>query len=170
MSSNQKSVDRDTDPAPRGPRGWWSLLVGRPGPASVALCLVGAALLVVSSVIHLHLWSTGYRHIPTIGPLFLLQGVAGIALALVISVSRRPWAALAGALFAASTIGGLLVSVEVGLFGFKDSLSAPDATSSLVVESAALVVLAVAVLLGAHRPRDVAVGALAARSVAVHDG
>jgi hypothetical protein len=157
MSSQQKSIERDAGPAPHGSRKWWSPLVGPPSPASVVCCLVGAVWLVVSSVIHLHLWSTGYRHIPTIGPLFLLQGVAGIALALVVGVTRRAWAALAGAVFAGSTIGGLLVSVEVGLFGFKDSLSAPDATLSLAVESAALVVLAVAVLLAGHRPRDVAV-------------
>jgi len=27
--------------------------------------------------IHLHLWLEGYRHIPTNGPLFLLDAVAG---------------------------------------------------------------------------------------------
>ncbi len=127
-----------------------------PGVLQTILCLAGALLLVVSAVIHLHLWSTGYRHIPTIGPLFLMQGVAGIVLALVVAVTRRAGAALVGALFAASTIGGLILSVEVGLFGFKDSLSAPDATLSLVVESAALVVLAAAVLVGSHRPQSVA--------------
>ena len=130
-------------------------MVAPPSPVSTVLCLVGGVLLVVSSVIHLHLWSTGYRHIPTIGPLFLLQGIVGIVLALLVGVTRRVWAALLGALFAASTIGGLLLSVEVGLFGFKDSLSAPDATLSLVVESAALVVLAAAVLLGSHRTHAV---------------
>ena len=106
----------------------------------------------LSALIHLHLWSTGYRHIPTIGPLFLLQGVVAIGLALVVVATRRAWAALAGAAFAASTIGGLLLSVEVGLFGFKDSLSAPYATSSLLVESVAVVVLATAALVGIGRP------------------
>ena len=152
MSESQKSATGGTHTATR----WWAPLVAPPSPASNVLCLVGGALLVVSSVIHLHLWSTGYRHIPTIGPLFLMQGIVGIALALLVGITRRAWAALGGALFAASTIGGLLLSVEVGLFGFKDSLSAPDATLSLVVESAALVVLASAVLLGSHRPHAVA--------------
>ncbi len=126
-----------------------------PGVLQTILCLAGALLLVVSAGIHLHLWSTGYRHIPTIGPLFLMQGVAGIVLGLVVAVTRRGAAALLGALFAASTIGGLILSVEVGLFGFKDSLSAPDATLSLVVESAALVVLAAAVIIGSHRTHRV---------------
>lgn len=123
-----------------------------PGVVASGLCLAGAALLVVSAIIHIHLWSTGYRHIPTIGPLFLLQGIAGITIAVVVALIRRAWAALVGAGFAASTIAGLLLSVEVGLFGFEDSLSAPDATLSLMVESAALVVLAAAALVGVRRP------------------
>ncbi len=141
-----------TDPGLSARRKWWLRLATPPGLIATVLCLAGAVLLVVSAVIHLHLWSTGYRHIPTIGPLFLLQGIAGIALALLVAVTRRGWAAVIGAGFAASTIGGLVLSVEVGLFGFKDSLSAPDATLSLVVESAAFLVLAAAVLVGARRP------------------
>jgi len=116
------------------------------------LCLAGGALLAASAAIHLHLWSTGYRHIPTIGPLSLLQAIVGIGLALALVVARRGRAALAGAVFAASTIGGLLVSVEVGPFGLKDGISAPDAALSLVVESMALVVLAAAAVVGARRP------------------
>jgi hypothetical protein len=133
-------------------RKWWLRLASPPGLTATVLCVAGAVLLVVSAVIHLHLWSTGYRHIPTIGPLFLLQGIVGIALALLVAGTRRGWAALIGAGFAASTIGGLVLSVEVGLFGFKDSITAPDATLSLVVESAAVLVLAAAVLVGARRP------------------
>ena len=132
-------------------RGWRRLTVS-PGPAGTVLCLIGAILLLLSAGIHLHLWSTGYRHIPTIGPLFMLQGVVGIGLALAVAVTRRAWAALAGAAFAASTVAGLLISVEVGLFGFRDSFSAPYATWSLLAESAAVVVLAVAGLVTTGRP------------------
>jgi hypothetical protein len=141
------------DSGASAPRQWLLRLVSPPTLTSTVLSLAGAGLLVVSAVIHLHLWSTGYRHIPTIGPLFLMQGIVGIGLALLVAVTRRAWAALIGAGFAASTIGGLLLSVEVGLFGFKDSLSAPDATLSLVVESVAFVVLAAAGLVAVLRPR-----------------
>ena len=125
---------------PRRAAGWRRLTVS-PGPAGTVLGLTGAILLLLSAGIHLHLWSTGYRHIRTIGPVFMLHGVVGIGLT--VAVTRRAWAALAGAAFA-STIGGLLISVEVGLSGFRDSFSAPYATSSLLVESAAVAVLAVA--------------------------
>jgi hypothetical protein len=125
-------------------------LLASPGLVASLLCWAGAVLLVASAVIHLHLWSTGYQHIPTIGPLFLLQGIAGIVVALAVAVSRHYLVALAGALFAAGTIGGLILSVEVGLFGFKDSFSAPWATDSLVIEIAAFCVLVAASFLGMH--------------------
>ena len=40
-----------------------------------------AAPLAWIGYIHLHLWAEGYRQIPTDGPLFLLDAVAGFALA-----------------------------------------------------------------------------------------
>jgi hypothetical protein len=104
---------------------------------------VGAALVATTGAIHLHLWASGYRTIPTIGPLFLLQGIAGAALAVALVASRRLLTVVAGAGFMVATIGGFLLSVYVGLFGFMDTLAAPFAGVSLVVESAGAVVLSV---------------------------
>lgn len=122
----------------------WRSLINSPDLTHSLLFWVGALLVAGSAVIHLHLWSTGYRHIPTIGPLFLVQGIAGLLAAVAVGVTRHPLVAAATALFVAGTIGGLVLSVEVGLFGFRDSFSAPWATTSLVVEAAAAVVLATA--------------------------
>ena len=119
------------------------------------LALAGAALLVWSSVIHLQLWSDGYRSISVIGPLFLIQGIGGIALALSVAVFRRAVLLAAGAVLLAGTAAGLLVSTAFGLFGFQESLAVPYATSSLVVEFTGAAVLAVAtatVLAGRRRP------------------
>ncbi len=118
---------------------WWV--------ATNAFMLAGAGLIAWSAGIHLDLWHEGYKHLPTIGTLFLLQAIAGFALALVVAVVRRLIPALAGILFLASTIGGFIISVNVGLFGFKDSLQAPFAHLSLVVEIVGIGVLAVACLL-----------------------
>ena len=71
-----------------------------------------------------------------------------MAVALLEAVSRHFVAARRGALFAAGTVGDLILSVEVGLLGFMDSSSAPYATASLMVESAALAVLLTAALPG----------------------
>ena len=78
-------------------RHWARLLLS--GPARLAppiarwavalLAVAGAALLVWSGVIHLQLWSGGYRGISVVGPLFLIQGIASIVLALAVAVFRR---------------------------------------------------------------------------------
>jgi hypothetical protein len=118
--------------------------------------VIGSALLAASSAIHLELWFMGYRIIPTIGPLFLIQGLAGALLAVLLLLSRRLFVVVAATGFMIATIGGLLLSIYVGLFGFTDSLAAPYAGLSLGVESAGLVVLAVigTVLVRGHDHSD----------------
>src|SRR5580700_4358729 len=59
--------------------------------------IAGAALLVASGAIHLDLYLTGYRTIPTIGPLFLLQVIAAFVLAAAILVTGNWVAEAAGA-------------------------------------------------------------------------
>ena len=153
-SSQTNTILRDHDSASRdGVPGRAARLLAR-GPARMkspsarwgvnVLAIAGAALMVWSGVIHLQLWSDGYRSIPVIGPLFLIQGVGGIALAVVIAVFRRLVLMAAGAVMMAATAAGLLLSAGVGLFGFTESLAVPYAMSSLVVEFASAAVLAVA--------------------------
>jgi hypothetical protein len=98
------------------------------------VALAGAALLAWSGVIHLQLWADGYRDISVIGPLFLVQGVGSIVIAAGLAAFRRLALIAAGALTLAATAAGLLLSVYVGLFGYKESLAVPDAQSSLVIE------------------------------------
>lgn len=116
------------------------------------LAVAGAVLLVWSSVIHLQLWADGYRDIPTIGPLFITQGIACIVLAVALVIFRRLALMAAGAVSLAATAIGLLLSVHVGLFGFQESLAVPYAVSSLVVEftGAALLVIATAAIMAGH--------------------
>jgi hypothetical protein len=123
-----------------------------------ALAFAGAALMVWSGVIHLQLWSDGYRSISVIGPLFLIQGIGGIALAAVIAVFRRVILIAAGAVTMAATAAGLLLSADIGLFGFQESLAVPYAVSSLVVEFAGAAVLAAAAIVLAARPGSRSVG------------
>jgi predicted lipoprotein with Yx(FWY)xxD motif len=82
--------------------------------------IAGAVFLVASGAIHLDLYLTGYRSIPTIGWLFLLQIISAFLLAIAIVVSRHPLAAASGAAFALGTLGGYLLSLKVGLFGFTE--------------------------------------------------
>ncbi len=138
----------------------WTLLVTGPRRsrrpvdlAATAAFALGGALLIWSAYVHFHLWSEtdGYRSIPTIGPLFLLQSIAGLVIGIGVVVIRRLWAAVIGIGFALSTIAGFLLSVAVGLFGFKDSWLAPFAKEAFTIEIlavAALVAAAVLCLVG----------------------
>jgi predicted lipoprotein with Yx(FWY)xxD motif len=89
------------------------------------LRVAGAGLLIATGAIHLDLYLTGYRSIPTIGWLFLLQVIAAFGLgAAVLATAVLPrgsmLAAAAGAAFSLATLGGYLLSVWSGLFGFKE--------------------------------------------------
>jgi hypothetical protein len=113
----------------------------------------GSILVLLSGLIHIKLWASGYQDISVIGPLFLAQGIVGILLALALGVFRRLWLIGAGAGYCVATAAGLLLSVNFGLFGFKDSLAVPYATSSMVEEFiGGGVLLLTAVALLAARP------------------
>ena len=117
--------------------------------AATAPFALGGALLIWSASVHFHLWSEtdGYRSIPTIGPLFLLQSIAGLVIGIGVVVVRRLWAAVIGIGFALSTIAGFLLSVAVGLFGFKDSWLAPFAKEAFTIEILAVAVFVAAAVL-----------------------
>lgn len=134
----------------------WGMLWRGPGRSRRALDLaattafaVGGLLLVCSAYIHFHLWSetSGYRAIPTIGPLFLLQSIAGLVIGVGVVAVRRLWAAVIGIGFALSTMAGFLISVAHGLFGFKDSWLAPFAKEAFTIEGIAAAVLVIAAAL-----------------------
>ena len=121
--------------------------------AVLVLAGTGAGFLVWSGVIHLELWSDGYKDISVIGPLFLVQGIASIVVAAVIVAFR--WLALlaVGAVTGIATAVGLLLSVHIGLFGYTESLSVPYAVLSLAVEfTAAFVLLVGACILALAAP------------------
>jgi predicted lipoprotein with Yx(FWY)xxD motif len=113
----------------------------------VILRVAGSGLLIATAAIHLDLYLTGYRTIPTIGWLFLLQVIAAFGLGLaVLAIPSRfaiasRLAAAAGAGFALATLGGYLLSVWTGLFGFKEVRTTAGIVAG-VVEVVAFVVLA----------------------------
>ena len=125
--------------------------------------IAGAALLIASGAIHLDLYLTGYRSIPIIGPLFLLQIIAAFVLAVAILVTRHWLAAGAGAGFAASTLGGYLLSLKVGLFGFTEVRTTAGIVAA-IIDVAAFAALATAVILALNLGRR-ALAATAAASV-----
>ena len=109
--------------------------------------IAGAALLIASGAIHLDLYLTGYNSIPTIGPLFLLQVIAAFLLAIAIPLTGLRLAYLAGAGFAISTLGGYLLSLKVGLFGFTEVRTTAGIVAG-IIDVAAFAVLAAGAVSG----------------------
>jgi hypothetical protein len=130
------------------------------------LRVAGAGLLIAAGAIHLDLYLTGYWTIPTIGWLFLLQVIAAFGLGLAVLaipgrlVTPSRLAAAAGAGFALATLGGYLLSVWTGLFGFKEIRTTAGLVTG-VVEVAAFAVLAVLALAPAPARADATVKASA---------
>jgi predicted lipoprotein with Yx(FWY)xxD motif len=103
--------------------------------------VAGAGLLFASGAIHLDLYLTGYRSIPTVGTLFLLQEVVAFGLGVIILVTGSRLASAVGAGFALSTLVGYLISLEFGLFGFREVPTVAGVVSA-VIDLAAFAVLA----------------------------
>jgi predicted lipoprotein with Yx(FWY)xxD motif len=144
----------DTEPVLQAGRG-----SSRPGKqpksrtrARLALRLAGGGLLIATGAIHLDLYLTGYRSIPTIGWLFLLQVIAAFVLGAAVLASGARLAAAAGAAFSLATLGGYLLSLWIGLFGFKEVRTTAGIAAGLV-EVAAFAALAGLAAMPAERGR-----------------
>ena len=116
--------------------------------------LVGAAAVLVSAYVHYRLYFLGgYRGIApeqfaglTISRAFAVNAIAGFLLAWALVVSVRVprvagLAALAGALFAAGTLGAYVLSRTVGLLGFDEHTTTTEGAIAAVAEVVAIVAL-----------------------------
>jgi predicted lipoprotein with Yx(FWY)xxD motif len=130
--------------------------------------IAGAALLIASGAIHLDLYVTGYNSIPTIGPLFLLQIIAAFLLAVVIPLTGLRLAYAAGAGFGLATLGGYLLTLKVGLFGFTEVRTTAGIVAA-IIDIAIFAVLAAGMIsgLGLGRRLLPAVGAVSAIALAL---
>jgi predicted lipoprotein with Yx(FWY)xxD motif len=130
--------------------------------------IAGAALLIASGAIHLDLYLTGYNSIPTIGPLFLLQIITAFVLAAAIPLTGLRLAYLAGAGFGLATLGGYLLSLKVGLFGFTEVRTTAGIIAA-IIDVAIFAVLGCGAIsgLGLGRRLIPAVGAVSAIALAL---
>jgi hypothetical protein len=115
---------------------------------------LGAVAILVVGAVHLQQYlGADFYDIPTIGPLFLLNVIAGLVLGVVV-VSWRHWLpALAAAGFGAATVLAFWISVVHGLFGLKET---PTGSAQVLAEVAEYVAVAFGLVAAAglwHRPR-----------------
>jgi predicted lipoprotein with Yx(FWY)xxD motif len=132
------------------------------------LRIAGAMLLGVSAGIHLDLYLTGYRTIPTIGWLFLLQFIGGFTLAAAVLVTHSRLAVSASAAFALSTLSAYLLAVWVGLFGFREVRTRAGIAAGLIEVAAFATLALAAAAAGPAREDDGWISSAARRVARVH--
>jgi hypothetical protein len=118
---------------------------------AIGAIFVGAALIVTTASIHLHLWLAGYRHVPRLGPLFMAQAITGLIGGPLIAAARYAVFVVGGAIYMASSAVGLILSDTVGFVGIHDTFAAPWAGWALGVEIAGFVILTAAAGLLVYR-------------------
>jgi len=106
------------------------------------------ATLAVSGVIHAYLYIHGYRHIPAIGPAFLLQASVFCALAVLILTGGPDWLRWAGGVFSVAALAAFALSRTVGLFGFTERgwQPSPHAAVSVIAEVLTVALVTASVL------------------------
>ena len=118
--------------------------------ASPVLRGLAATGVLLSASVHLQLWAQGIRVVPVIGEAFMLNAIGGLVLGLLL-LTWRHWLPLVGAMvFGLSTLGAFVMSVTVGMFGFREQAAGVMQYLAAAAEIAA-VVFAVAALVVEHR-------------------
>jgi hypothetical protein len=82
----------------------------------MSLRVVGALALLVSAAVHLYLWFDGVRN-QTVGPLFLVNVVSGVVIAVLLILWTNWVPAFLTLGFGVATLGAFIISATVGLLG-----------------------------------------------------
>ena len=114
----------------------------------IAICVV------TSAVVHLYLWQDGMKTLDVVGPAFLLNGIGGLVLGVLVLVWRH-WLPLLGAVgFGVATLTAFLISTTPGgFFGVHERWVGWAVWLSAISEIGAIV-LGIAALL-AERKRSI---------------
>ena len=108
--------------------------------------VVAAVAALVSAVVHVLLYVDGYDTIAVVGPLFLLNAVAGLVLA-VLLVLWRHWLPLVGGIgFGGLTLLAFVLSTTVGFYGVNETFAGTNEIVAAASEVLVVVASAVALL------------------------
>lgn len=115
--------------------------------------ILSALFLLAAGGIHLYEVFTGTGGI--LGILFVLNGIAGIALAIGMLILRGRLLQLAtvlSLLFLIATLGALLLALTVGLFGIHQTWDEPIVPPTVIIEAIGIVVLGITTAMVLRKP------------------
>ena len=119
------------------------------------LRILSAVLLLAVAGIHLFLRFDGTGGV--LGVLFILNGIAGVVLAIGMLVLRgrlRQLATVLGLLFLIASLASLLLALTVGLFGIHEVWTYTLVPQTVVIDAIGVVVLAITTVAVLRRPRS----------------
>ena len=125
---------------------------GPQGASDVLRALLSACVM-LSAVVHLDLWANGMKSLDVVGPAFLLNGVGGIVLGVLVLVWRH-WLPLLGAIgFGVATLTAFLISTTPGgFFGVHEEWVGIPVWLSAISEIGAIVLGTAAILVERRSP------------------
>jgi hypothetical protein len=101
---------------------------------------IAALAVLVSAYVHLYEWLNGFRHVHVIGPLFLVNIVAGVVIAVLLFTWKHWLAPFLAAGFGASTLGGFAIATtSAGLFGDHEKWQGAYVWVAAISEAIAIV-------------------------------
>jgi hypothetical protein len=112
------------------------------GTVPLALTVLTALAVAASGAIHLYLWDIAYRHVATLGPLFLVQAFSAFLVALALVGVRRVFVLALAFLLMIGTLLGFVLVLTTGLFGFKLGFLSGWAYLTMGAECAAVALIA----------------------------
>lgn len=124
----------------------------RGGMRTMLLRVLIAVCVVVSAVVHLILWAEGMRTVDVVGPAFLVNGVGGIILGIVVLAWRHPLPLVGAIAFGIGTLGAFIVSTTPGgFFGVHETWNGLPQQLSAISEIGAIALAALALMI--ERPK-----------------
>lgn len=101
--------------------------------------ILASVAVLVSAGVHLYLWFHGFKDLHVVGPAFIVNAVAGVAIAVLLLASRHWIGPFLAAGFGASTLGAFVLATTVGLFGLHERWIGWSVWTGAISEAVAIV-------------------------------
>ena len=101
--------------------------------------IIAALAVLVSAYVHLYEWLNGMRHVHVIGPLFVVNIVAGVVIAVLLVTWKHWFAPFLAFGFGASTLAGFAIATTTaGLFGDHEKWQGNYVWAAAIAETVAI--------------------------------
>ena len=101
--------------------------------------ILAAIAVLVSAYVHLYEWLNGFRHVHVIGPLFIVNIVAGVVIAVLLLTWKHWFAPFLAFGMGATTLGGFAIATtSAGLFGDHEKGQGPYVWVAAASEAVAI--------------------------------